>query len=361
MDIDALHAKLIRCFIQDVLSKSMQRYVVKDFVKEKGKTNEKTLVCPLILGGTNLYRCASLSPSARSLVKKMRVNDIDIKFVMDKNCTRYKSIDEVDHIRRSFLREIFSPENPGLVQAISTATNGHEDVAVTFDTSYRFADPPKNDTKINPKSIMVRIMKLAYVDVIYTNIQSKQVIDRTRFMDTTLLCYDLNPSLYTKYIKAVKREAAASILDKASNLSHLPAVPTYIHKGVIYSSCMWTYIDTVYMIDVYATNLVDPTANETAKDQLYNLEHFVKYLVKFIIMYIQINKNISGDPVKLAKLRKVFNNSFKLHKKLADEKFEDMMLMRKDMSPQYAKLAWFYKQDLDKLTNIKYLQKLIKD
>lgn len=355
--IDKVHASLIRSFMKNVLPHYMKNYVLQNERIVNGKIKNEILVCPLIVGGVNIQRCASLSPAASKLVKQMRVNDIDIKFLMGRNCTKYKSIDEVDTMRREFISEIFS-KNPHLNMAIEKARLPPS-IKVSFKTSYRFADPLPPDESVKQKHEKIRLHRLAYVDAVYFDSKSKKELGSARFMDTTLFGYEINADAYLKHVKAMKKEANYSIVDKQVDLIKIPGIPIYIHRGIYYGSCMWNYLDTVRMLDIYAEIVSDPSLNTNVKDQLYNLEHFVKYLAKFIVMYIHINNTQSDE--RLIHLRKVFYKSHSLHKYLISEKFEEAVLMHKNVDPKYLKLAFFYKHVLDKNTNLQDLRKLIAD
>lgn len=352
-----LHTHLIRVFIKHILPKVNLKYI-----------DAQRKIYPVIIGGANITRCAQLSPAARQLVKRLGINDIDFKFAGLAPPKHPKAAEEyirrIDTLRRAFLRDALDtkrPEFSNILRRVIPPQMKHT-LDIRFETNFKYANPPKpiNTAIEGAHQAKVRLVRLVSVDAVYYNPQTHEVLDKIRFVDTTIF----TPQTMGRDYK---------LLTPFKDLTKHPdtPVPIYIHKRVLYGSCAWNYIDTVKMLDTYAKTMAEslkpnapPLAPAEAK---FNTQNFIKYLVKFIVMYIQVHASAHTPthktgrkqlaPLQLAKIRKLFHRVHELHKQILSDEVALTLATRKALDPRFATLAWFYKHDLDKYTDLKQLRR----
>lgn len=321
------HAKLITAFISKVLSKVMSKYIHPE------------LVYPVVVGGVTLARCAERTASAKTLIKKLKLNDIDIKFVITKDLKTIEDggvVDFVDKQRRKFLKECL--EHPS-IKAIMDKLLKDFGLRATFEMKTKYANAPPQGEILPATIAKLYVMRVLSVEVSYSDATTNKELEKMAFLDTAIFSNVTN----TKY------HYYPDVFEPGHYKSNL-VLPYVMHRGVAYSTCGWAYIDTVEMLGTYAATIADKQAISKPSDFKFRMKGFVKYLAKFIVMYIMIN-NTKEDSTQMRVLKRTFQRSSGLLKKVLQDIDEGDLIHE-----AYAKYAWFYKHILDKHTNLKELR-----
>jgi hypothetical protein len=327
MDIilDKLHSSLIKSTIKDVLGDIMPKYSSK-------------LVTPIIIGGMNVLRCTNMTATARSLMNHLRINDIDIKFIIHQHLPESsdKLLLEVDRIRRNFLFDVVThPKLQSILNSMmleSNLTIKLNQNTVFADNIFNIKDPAYYENVYNAKLINIQV---SYTDNI-TNITKKLA-----FIDTTI---------YHNQIEDTQKYAKVFVKAKYDALTKQGiTIPMYTVNGVNFATCAWNYVDTVRMLDEYLNHLSEAVT-------IRNITFLMKYFAKFIVMYVYINK-LSDKSPKSRELKHIFEQSRKVVQQFANELVENGEKNEVDM--KYVRLADFFKERLTKKTNLGQLLKAI--
>lgn len=388
LNISELHAKFIRAMIKYVLPSVVPKYTLQD------------KLYPVIVGGANIDRCARMSIIAKRLVSFMRLNDIDFKFLIMNGSTVQPNIikskmnakmntktnsfynddvldiDWVDQHRREFIKDIISPRNDKLLQALNEVGLMYHHplgkkapklvggkcafkpgIGVAFDTVTKYADKLKPGEHVDPKFQKVRNARLVMVDAVYIDMESGLELNRTRIIDTTIMTIDEIQGFYAEYFAFLQKSKDYNMKNTSKHYTltgNNLSIPLYMHKKVLYGTCHWNYIDTVRMLDIYAIQVKNPMENQTVSNTLFNLEHFVKYLAKFVIMYIYIN-NLKDKDKNLQQLTQILKNTCNLQKELLSQEVSNAIAADTKLDDRYIRMTWFFKHKLDEHTNLKQL------
>lgn len=338
VDIHKLHGALIRSFI---------KYVLPPLVKAATVPNK---IYPVVVGGMDVERCLNLTRATRDFVRQLSVNDIDMKFICLDDAS--ESLQATDAVRRALVASAFKASNSDLQKAVSAAGLEKAKVAVRFETSSRYADPPYPGEIINMVHDKVRQHKLVSTSVTYYNSTDGSLLSKLSFLDTTVDGPDSIRSMYTEHAELFNKTIARAKLEQLFKFPKIKdIVPVEDYKGVLYASCKWVYTDTVRLLDYYAT-LVATAPKETMPpaQQKFMLKKFVKYLVKFAVLYIHVNQKEKDNQA----LQKTFEKAQELYASIMDNNRSSNMMTKLD--PQFFRLAWFVKHKLDKYTNLKQLR-----
>ncbi len=330
-NLELLHSKLIEEFVdKGLLGRHMQKYVT-------------TKMYPVIVGGTNIVRCANLNPKARVLIGKLYKNDIDIKFVLPRKVKspEDKFFIHAHKMRMQFINDLLTDTNidTHLANAIKSikAINGievklvindklltsiHEHVRLGMVVSIRA------DYYING----VFVMKKGLVDTaLYTTFHAKLQFDSCSFGK------NVNCDMFFK--KNGKQ-----------------TIPYETDKGVLFGTCGWIYYDTVRMLvyscDTYLQALQD---HDIYNIHFYFVKH-VKYVAKFAVLWTQVNQLKDG---------KKYNNIKNLYSMTRDilNKYDVMItddIKQKDLDDRDKNALIGIMDLLRGETNIEELEKVIR-
>jgi hypothetical protein len=276
--VELVNKKLILITLDKILGKFMSSFI------------DNELTVPVVVGGSNLRRCAFTMPASKMLASKLKVNDIDIKFIVKPKLRPNDPIvQKVDIIRREFINKLIT--HPLFLSAISSLEKQYGCKIITdLFTKYADAQEDKSAPAWVNRVYRVQLVKLSLV---YQDPKTAAQ-ERLDFLDTTIISNLSEGIVYKMYQIVLKTD---KLLDKEVT------VPVYVQNGVIYATCAWNYLDTVRMLVYYSSVL----KNKVPSDE--NGNHYllitIKYMVKFIVMYIQVNKLQQDDP-KWIMLKDIF-------------------------------------------------------
>ena len=322
------HSKLINAFISSVLSKTMSKYIQPD------------VMYPVVVGGITLARCAERTQPAKNLIKKLKLNDIDIKFVITKELKDVDDggyVDYADKQRRKFIKESLKHES---VQYVMDKILKETGLRVSFELKTKYANAPPRSEILPSTVAKLYLMRVLSIEVRYIEDATNTELEKLSFLDTAIFSNVTN----------AKYHYYPSVFAKGKYTSKL-VLPYVVKRGVPYATCGWAYIDTVEMLGTYAATVADKSAVAKPSDYKFRMKGFVKYLAKFIVMYIMIN-NTKDDSSKMRVLQRTFQRSRGLLKKVFQGIDNDDFLAYN----AFTKYAWFYKHILDKHTNLKELR-----
>jgi hypothetical protein len=170
-------------------------------------------------------------------------------------------------------------------------------------TKYADAQAEEADPGWVKRVYRVQLVKLS---LIYQDPKTAEQ-ERVDFLDTTIISNLSEAIVYKMYQSVFK---TTKLLDKEVT------VPVYIQDGVIYATCAWNYLDTVRMLVYYSSVFT----NKVPSDE--NGNHYllisIKYMVKFIVMYIQLN-NITIDDPKWIMLKDIFRKGKRILQSLLEK------------------------------------------
>lgn len=276
--VEAANRKLIIITLEKVLGTFMESYLKND------------LVVPVVVGGSNLRRCALSAETSKVLINKLKLNDIDIKFIVKPKLREEDPLfTNIETIRRDFIHKLIT--HPLFIEAIKTVELKYG-LKILSDVYTKYADGIVQDSDPAWMKRVYRV-RLVKMNLVYQDPKTAEQ-DRVDFMDTTIISNLSEAIVYRMYQTVFKHQSLAT---------KEVSVPIYVHNGVIYATCTWNYLDTVRMLFYYST-VFD---NKLPKDENGNVYLLInmKYMVKFIIMYIQLNKIKNDDP-KMIALKQIF-------------------------------------------------------
>jgi hypothetical protein len=289
--VDVINKKLVIATLEHILGKFMSTYIEND------------IVVPVVVGGSNLRRCAFTLPASKMLASKLKVNDIDIKFLIKPKIRENDPIlQKVDAIRREFITQLIT--HPLFVSTVDGLEKKYGVKIITdLFTKYADAQAEEADPGWVKRVYRVQLVKLS---LIYQDPKTAEQ-ERVDFLDTTIISNLSEAIVYKMYQSVFK---TTKLLDKEVT------VPVYIQDGVIYATCAWNYLDTVRMLVYYSSVFT----NKVPSDE--NGNHYllisIKYMVKFIVMYIQLN-NITIDDPKWIMLKDIFRKGKRILQSLLEK------------------------------------------
>jgi hypothetical protein len=289
--VDLINKKLVLATLEQILGKFMSTYIDND------------IVIPVVVGGSNLRRCAFTLPASKILASKLKVNDIDIKFLIKPKIRENDPLlQKVDVIRREFILKLIT--HPLFVSTVEGLEQQYG-VNIITDLFTKYADAQAEETDPGWVKRVYRV-QLVKLSLIYQDPKTAEQ-ERVDFVDTTIISNLSEAIVYKMYQSVFKTN---KLLEKKVT------VPVYVQDGVIYATCAWNYLDTVRMLVYYSSVLT----NKVPSDE--NGNHYllisIKYMVKFIVMYIQLN-NISIDDPKWSMLKDIFRKGKRILQSLLEK------------------------------------------
>lgn len=305
---------------------------------------ENDLAIPVVVGGSNVRRCTFASPTSKLLASKLKVTDIDIKFMVKPHLKENDPIlQQIDAIRREFLGKLIT--HPLFISTIESMEKKY-DVKIITDLYTKYADARANEEDPDWQKRVYRV-QLVKLSLIYHDPKTAEQ-ERVDFVDTTIIS-NLSEAIIYKMYNAVFK--TTKLLDKEVT------IPVYIHDGVIYATCAWNFLDTVRMLVFYSsvfTDRVPPDENGNSY-----LLYSIKYMVKFIVMYIQLN-NIKADDPKMKALKEIFRKGKKVLQILLQKQI-DKRNANDDVDKKLLGIIKTLRTSLSSQTNLEVLVKAFSD
>ena len=297
VQIDRMHDRLIKELIdKGFLAKHLELACAK-----------QTDFYPVLVGGVNIKRCASLEPKAKRLLGKLGTNDIDISFVVSKFVRDNSDpiVQTAHSARLNFLTNLlYDPEFVAFVKQFGE----RRQTAVMLSVNMP-----------QPVFEFIERVKLTSIIVKYKN---ADCLVEKGLIDTTIISNyaDKTDMLYPKYIGKALRDP----------------IPYIMMKNLPFATCNFIFYDTVRVLSETLLTLHDGS-----NDQRKQLK-VIKYIAKFCIMYTQVNKIKNDD-------------EFESIKRVYEQAREEMVKTEIDL-PQYKQLVHKLKAALEKHTNFKQIE-----
>lgn len=234
-------------------------------------------IYPVVIGGVNVLRCARMSKRAIEMLGSVYKNDLDIKFVINKIIKNNEdnTVRTADKMRREMLAAIMADtEIHRRIQRLGER-NG-------VDIVLKVEDMTQTRNEMLMRNLMVNI----YVEY---KIEGR-LVERKEFIDTGIYS-NYSQELFKSYQKFFKQPLRKPI-------------PVRVHEGVPFATCGWTYYDTIRMLILYGQRL--NAAEVGSRDQRFYFLRYLKYLAKFAVLYVQMNKIAAADDDKFRKIKGLY-------------------------------------------------------
>lgn len=224
-------------------------------------TIHKADIYPVVIGGTSLKRCTE------NTKYNMPFTDIDLKFVIagKDNPVRFKKAMDMRH--DFFTNLMADPE-------IKVLQDKH---SITFELS-------DVDMRLHGRRQVLNVIK---------NDGSKYVLIDTLILSEKTFEY------YHHYKNFLQKQ----------KIPFQKQIPVYVVDGIPYSTCYWTYFDTIRML--YSSKVL----YERNKASFF-LTKYIKYLAKFIAMYSTINNKDNKELFELYNNLRSDNSKSFFHKNI---------------------------------------------
>lgn len=258
IDYLSLHKKLIDTLLNRVLGKYMSRYI---------KSGQ---YYPVVVGGQNVLRCASLTDKSNKLIEGVFSTDIDLEFVIMKPIGSLddRMIQTVNDVRLKLLTDVLNDEE--LVNTLHSIETDNYSIGLFVNLRL---DNDMMNLPEDHEAAPARVIRIRAEYFIGYEMQHSIVL-----MDTSLYSTLSRRKAFNSYQRFFK--------DKLNK-----PVPTVKAHGVLYGTCGHAFYDTVRMLDFYAREL--DGANNSKRLRMI----FVKYanlIAKFVALYSLLN-NIKND------------------------------------------------------------------
>lgn len=230
-------------------------------------------VYPVVIGGANIMRCSKLSPMAKKMVGTIHKNDLDIKWVITAPIANNKDILAVKaHLARMhFIESVMA--DPTIHARISAIAAKLSDGKVSVKLEAR------DQTRVGPRMLRNALMWVIYAT--YIDTATNTPIATKELVDTGLYS-----SFSQEFFHGTRNHNR-----KNHKTAYTETVPVYVHKGVPFATCGWSYYDTVRMLVLYGQRYRKVASNPTAiRDRRWMYLRYIKYLAKFTVLYTQINR-----------------------------------------------------------------------
>jgi len=273
-DVEKLHSAIIGAIIDNEL---MVPYISKHITKDH---------YPVLIGGVNVTRCANLSERTRTLLGSLYANDIDIKYMIQGHVESLedKRILAAHKNRMSFVNKFVKDKQ---VAKVLLDVAGMEPLCSSIElVIVDFFDSDIVALKENMRVCIKTVFKWGdgkeyFKDLIDTAVWSdysqEMILSYQYFFDTPL---------------------------KVN-------VPFHMHKGVPFATCGWTYFDTLRLLILCGEAYQKAIKSGDEKQVRFTFMKYWKYLAKFAVLYVHINKIKTQDPDYLI-LKRLYNKSQKI-------------------------------------------------
>lgn len=292
---------------------------------------------PVVVGGTNVVRCAALSPKARRIVGSVYSNDIDIKFVILKHIDNNEDpiVAKAHDVRMQFIDSLL--HDIRVTNAIQQITSKHPGLQI------KFAVTDMSDVKITPdmspeKQQAIDMLLRHIVVSIQAQYYMNGVLVRKAALLDTALYSSFAEDMFSNY---------QTFFDHP--LRH--PIPFFMASdNTPYATCGWSYYDTVRML-MLSSERYKSFPNGTY-DKRFHYMKFLKYLAKFIVFYVQINR--LKDEHKFKELKHLYKQAKTV---LSTNDIKDKTIT--DLTPAQKKLVHKISQQLKQKTNLTSLEKAL--
>lgn len=227
---------------------------------------------PAVIGGVNVVRCASISQRAKKLIGTLYSNDIDIKYIISHKVKDLsdRHVQAAHKERSAFLQHMTTDTKLQKILQEAAHFAGYPGLTITLEL--------KDSTDSQWEGIR-KNMRIA-LQAVYswkenTKKYAKDLIDTGVYSDYSQEMF-FN---YMTYIDAKLKQP----------------VPTHTYKEVPFATCSWTYFDTVRMLILYGERYHRALAANDDKEIEFQFQKYLKYLAKFAVLYVQINKLKDND------------------------------------------------------------------
>lgn len=257
-DVKVVHSKLLKMFVDGGL---LARHIMNPAFK-----NQK--IYPVVIGGVNVLRCARISKAAIELLGSVYKNDLDIKFVVNKTIrdNNDNTVRKADAMRRVFLEAIM---RDAVIATKVRDLGKRSGVSIVL----KLEDMTQTSNEMLMRNMMVNI----YVEYIG---KDGVLIGKKEFIDTGIYS-NYSQELFKSYQRFFKEPLRRPI-------------PVKLHNGIPFATCGWTYYDTIRMLILYGQRFRDSMMKTSLKNQRFQFLRYLKYLTKFVVLYVQINKINGG-------------------------------------------------------------------
>jgi len=272
-DVEAVHSFIITSMIN--------KKIMVPYLK---KTSSRYY--PALIGGVCVTRCAALIPRARKLIGALYSNDIDIKWMIISHVVGLDDevVGRAHKARWKFLAGLLGDAKMEKVLREAERMVPSEGVKVRLEIK----DSTNSEFEGIRKSMRVS-MRCVYkwkeggVDKEF----AKDLVD-------TGVYSDYGKEMYLNYKTYI------------SPGSKLP-VPVHTFKGLPFATCEWTYFETVGMLIKFGEGYHAAVEKGDKKEIKLNFLKYLKYLAKFSVLYVMMNKLKSKDATYL-KIKELYGD-----------------------------------------------------
>ena len=247
-----------RQFINLLLKDQLLNTILPRLFHKYNNECQKHRAYMVVIGGISVEMCAKLDETSLKFLKNVFSEDVDIKLVVNQN----GNIDKLHKVRMRFIKRV--------VRELNAFIDSHK-----YDWDASISMKIQIDTSLLQHNIdTVRASKIVGIVVDYTE---------TRFRTSFSL---LDTSLFTNHVPHY------SVYRDTMKVKEL--VPYYTSKNVNYASCEYMMYDNCRM-------LIDRANYLKTKKTLFALMKFIKYVIKFMALYV-LRKKIKSLPPQLNKI-----------------------------------------------------------
>jgi hypothetical protein len=289
---------------------------------------------PVIVGGININRCLSREPKGAKLIDSIFSSDIDIDFVIVRPIEHLDvggyedppAYVEVHEARMSFLREISSDPLVKLMISEYKKTEGL-DITLHIDDSML----QKKEWRVYKVRLVSMRFKISKDE---DDRGPKEVLYSEVLVDSPIYASDnsTNFKLYRRFLPKLKNP-----------------IPYYIHNKVPFATCNFIYYDTVRMM-IYYSNALKVSA--TVKDKHFNFIKYVRYVMKFTMLYLLINDVALKKEASIKSIYEEAKNilsRIRIDDKFSDIPSEEVVVLKR----------LIHKLSMTKMTNLIDIQSII--
>lgn len=279
---------------------------------------------PVIVGGINVNRCLSSKPKSKALIDEVFSSDIDVDFVIMENIQENdddpKIFKKVHVARMKFLKQVVMDAQ---VQSYITQFKAKTGLTIQLEI---------DDSFLQKKELRVYKVRLVMMRFNVHNERGEKVYSNVIVDCPLYTSQNTNYMLYKRFVPNLQKP-----------------IPYYVHNNVPFATCNFVYYDAIRMMIYYSNQL---KSNNDAKERHFNFVKYVRYVMKFTMLYLLINR-VSLD--KEQTIKGIYEEVKQILSRIpVDDKFADIPSKEVDV------LKRLIKQLKNKRTsNLNEIQKII--
>ena len=326
MSYNTCHSELMKILLDEgIIGSHLQRAFRRGFY-------------PVVVGGTNVVRCAALSQKARKIAGSVYNNDIDIKFVITKEIKSNADpiVTRAHDVRMRFITDLLN--DPRLNEAIEKVSRPHKGLSIKLVLTDMSDVKPTPDMSEDKRKSIEMLHRHIVKSITAQYWLKGELAHKTALLDT---------AIYSSYAEDMFRNYQ-TFFDHP--MRH--PIPFYMSAdGTPYATCGWSYYDTVRMLMLSAEHY--RSFPNGTYDKRFHYLKFLKYLAKFIVFYVQINR--LKDEHKFDELKAMYERAKAV---LSTNNIKDKTIT--DLTRAQRQLVHEMSLQLRQKTNLKRLEQVLR-